>query len=402
METAVFKTITQETVDMIRNGGLVAVPTETVYGLACCGLNETAVKKVYDVKGRPEIKPLSLMVPGAESMSAYCEEVPSDAKRLAEEFWPGPLTIVLKAKAIIPPIVLAGGSTVGLRCPDHDLTLSLLEKVGIPLAAPSANPSGAPSPKNAEKVLEYFSGKIDGVIDGGECGIGTESTIIDMSSTPYRILRQGALPKEDIEDVLIKDRTIVGITGGSGCGKTTALTVMRDMGALVLDCDAIYHRLLAENEKLLDEIESAFPGVMENGRLDRKKLGSRVFSDLEALNELNCITHKYIEIEIVRLLREFAMSGGKIAAIDAVELISSGISQLCDYTVAVISPKEKRIERIIERDKISREYATSRIEAQKPEEYFREHCGYTLLNDGTYEQFTGKCEKFFKEILRNG
>ena len=185
METKRIQENIAEAARIIREGGLVAVPTETVYGLAGNGLSEEAVAKIYEVKGRPAVKPLSLMVPDESAMERYCLEIPPQAHALARRFWPGPLTIVLKAKEDIPSIVLAGGKTVGLRCPDHPLTLELLRACGLPLAAPSANPSGAESPKTAEKVLSYFDGKIGAVIDGGPCGIGRESTLIDMSAAPY-------------------------------------------------------------------------------------------------------------------------------------------------------------------------------------------------------------------------
>ena len=238
-------------VDIIKSGGLVGVPTETVYGLAGNGLDKAAVERIYEVKGRPAIKPLALMVPGKAAMECYCENIPKSAYDLADKFWPGPLTIVLKAKNIVPEIVRAGGETVGLRCPDHPMTLGLLEKSGLPFAAPSANPSDRPSPKNAAQVMDYFDGVIDAVIDGGDCGIGRESTLIDMSRKPYRILRQGALSEIEIADALVESMNIVGITGPTGCGKTTALNVLGDFGALVLDCDAVYHELLEKNAELI-------------------------------------------------------------------------------------------------------------------------------------------------------
>ena len=225
METKIIKNPSEIPIasEAIRSGGFAAVPTETVYGLCVNGLDEKAVQALYEIKGRPEVKPLSLMVPGAEAMDSYCENVPEAARYLAEKFWPGPLTIVLRAKACVPAIVRAGGETVGLRCPDHELTLSLLRDCALPLAGPSANPSGAPSPKNAETVLGYFGGQIETVLDGGECRVGTESTLLDMSRRPYRVLRQGALSRESIAKALRERMTVVGITGGSGCGKTTAL-----------------------------------------------------------------------------------------------------------------------------------------------------------------------------------
>ena len=239
MNTKRITTELAEAAAFLRDGQLVAVPTETVYGLAGNGLDVAAVEQIYEVKGRPAVKPLSLMVPGRESIERVCSDVPPAACALAERFWPGPLTIVLKAKPVVPEIVRAGGSTVGLRCPDHPATLETLRLAGVPFAAPSANPSGAPSPKTADEVLRYFDGQIAAVIDGGPCGIGTESTIVDLSQTPYRILRHGALPEKQVWQTLVDDMTIIGVTGGTGCGKTTALSAFSERGALVLDCDAV-------------------------------------------------------------------------------------------------------------------------------------------------------------------
>ena len=140
MNTRVFRGDVSGAAELIAAGGLVAVPTETVYGLAGDGTDVQAVERIYEVKGRPEVKPLSLMVPGQEAMERYCEDVPPQAKLLAERFWPGPLTIILKSRPLVPEIVRAGGETVGLRCPDHPDTLALLRACGVPLAAPSAMP----------------------------------------------------------------------------------------------------------------------------------------------------------------------------------------------------------------------------------------------------------------------
>ena len=380
-------------------GGLVAVPTETVYGLAGNGLDEKAVAEIYEVKGRPEVKPLSLMVHDAASMERYCENVPPQTYTLAKKFWPGPLTIVMKAKPCVPEIVRAGGETVGLRCPDHPLTLELLEKSGVPFAAPSANPSGEPSPKNADSVLKYFDGKIDAVLDGGECGIGCESTLIDLSRTPYRILRQGALPADEIADAFVDSMKIIGITGGTGCGKTTALNELERRGALLIDCDAVYHRMLETDRPMLDEIEKYFPGAVIDGKLDRKALGAVVFTDEEALRDLNIITHRHINLEIRRILREHAMNGGTLAAIDAIELFSSGLAKRCTATIGVIADREVRIDRIMRRDGISREYAMMRVNAQRPNEYFIQKCSHVLENNGSQEEFIEKCRKTFEEVL---
>ena len=399
MNTKRYISCTDELVGIMRGGGLVAVPTETVYGLAGNGLDEKAVAEIYEVKGRPEVKPLSLMVHDAASMERYCESVPPQAYTLAKRFWPGPLTIVMKAKPCVPEIVRAGGETVGLRCPDHPLTLELLEKSGVPFAAPSANPSGEPSPKNADSVLKYFDGRIDAVLDGGECGIGCESTLIDLSRTPYRILRQGALPADEIADALVDGMKIIGITGGTGCGKTTALNELERRGALLIDCDAVYHRMLETDRPMLDEIEKYFPGAVIDGKLDRKALGAVVFTDEEALRDLNIITHRHINLEIRRILREHAMNGGTLAAIDAIELFSSGLAKRCTATVGVIADRDVRIDRIMRRDGISREYAMMRVNAQRPNEYFIQKCSLVLENNGSQEEFIEKCRKTFEEVL---
>lgn len=399
MNTKRYISCTDELVGIMRGGGLVAVPTETVYGLAGNGLDEKAVAEIYEVKGRPEVKPLSLMVHDAALMERYCENVPPQAYTLAKKFWPGPLTIVMKAKPCVPEIVRAGGETVGLRCPDHPLTLELLEKSGVPFAAPSANPSGEPSPKNADSVLKYFDGKIDAVLDGGECGIGCESTLIDLSRTPYRILRQGALPADEIADALVDSMKIIGITGGTGCGKTTALNELERRGALLIDCDAVYHRMLETDRPMLDEIEKYFPGAVIDGKLDRKALGAVVFTDEEALRDLNIITHRHINLEIRRILRERAMNGGTLAAIDAIELFSSGLAKRCTATIGVIADREVRIDRIMRRDGISREYAMMRVNAQRPNEYFIQKCSHVLENNGSQEEFIEKCRKTFEEVL---
>ena len=397
MKTRLLKTEIGEAAAILRDGGLVAVPTETVYGLAGNGLDEEAVRQIYEVKGRPAVKPLSLMVPGAEAMERYCLDIPPAAKRLAERFWPGPLTLVLKARPEIPGIVLAGGDTVGLRCPDHPLTLSLLEKAGVPFAAPSANPSGAESPKTAEQVLAYFDGKIEAVLDGGPCGLGRESTILSLAGTPWRILRQGALAAEEIADALAEGLTVIGITGGTGSGKTTALRELQKRGALVIDCDAVYHELLETDRELLEELDAHFPGTVEGGALLRKKLGARVFSDSAALQQLNAIAHRHVSLAVRQRLRDWAMQGGSLAAVDAVELIGSGLADQCDLTVGVLAPEGARIERIMARDGISREYALLRLRAQRGDAYFRENCDCVLVNDGDPAQFAKQFNDLIKE-----
>ena len=183
---------------------------------------------------------------------------------------------------------------------------------------------------------------------------------------------------------------IIGITGGTGCGKTTLLKVIEEKGGLVLDCDAIYHQLLTRDDQLLNAIEARFPGTVENGVLQRKKLGSIVFSDENALMDLNKITHGAIKAEVLRLLE----TAPKLAAIDAIALFEGGLADLCDLTVAVTAPANVRVQRLMKRDNISEDYARSRIAAQHDEIWFREKCDWTLENSGTEIQFREKCLAF--------
>ena len=185
---------------------------------------------------------------------------------------------------------------------------------------------------------------------------------------------------------------ILGITGGTGCGKTTLLKVIEEIGGLILDCDAIYHELLASDESLLRAIENRFPGTVENGALQRKKLGSIVFSDENALRDLNKITHGAIKAEVLRRLEERP----KLAAIDAIALFEGGLAELCDVTVAVTAPAEIRVKRLMLRDNIPESYARSRIAAQHDDAWFRQHCHCTLENNGTEIQFREKCLAFLR------
>jgi dephospho-CoA kinase len=219
---------------------------------------------------------------------------------------------------------------------------------------------------------------------------------------PYRILRQGSLPAEEIMDTLVSGMTIVGITGGSGCGKTTALKELEKRGALLLDCDAVYHELLQNSESLITELKTAFPGTVEDGVLRRDRLGEIVFQDAEKLKLLNEITHRHIMAEITGRLRSRAMQGGTLAALDAIELIGSGLAEICDVTIAVTASDETRIARIMERDGISREKAELRIRAQRPNAWFEENCDFTLSNDGDRESFIRTLNEYLEERLNHG
>ena len=187
---------------------------------------------------------------------------------------------------------------------------------------------------------------------------------------------------------------IIGITGGTGCGKTTLLKTIERCGGLVLDCDAIYHELLASDRTLLAAIQDRFPGTVENGVLLRKKLGAIVFADEQALLDLNKITHGAVKQEVLRRLSAVP----KLAAIDAIALFEGGLAELCDVTVAVVAPEEDRVKRLMARDGISECYARSRIAAQHGADWFRQRCAYVLENNDTQMHFQEKCIAFLSNF----
>ena len=187
---------------------------------------------------------------------------------------------------------------------------------------------------------------------------------------------------------------IIGITGGTGCGKTTLLTCIEEKGGLILDCDAIYHHLLQTDQALLSAIETRFPGVVENGQLQRKKLGNIVFSDKKALDDLNKITHAAVKAEVQRHIK----GAPALVAIDAIALFEGGLAELCHTTVAVTAPIEDRVHRLMMRDGITEEYARKRIAAQHSNEDFSAMCQYTLENNGNLRDFHAKCLAFLDEF----
>ena len=432
--------------DILRRGGLLAIPTETVYGLGADGLDETAVLHIFEAKGRPQDNPLILHIPDASWLMRYCEDVPDAAYKLAERFWPGPLTMILKKKPCVPLRTTGGLETVGMRCPDHAVTRAIIEASGVPVAAPSANTSGRPSCTTAEHVREDMWGKIDGIVDGGPCQVGVESTILDLTCTPPRLLRPGGLPLEALEEVVgpvavdkavterLKDgeqpkapgmkyrhyapkapvtvvtgpaeasaqtilqmvkpgdgvicfdefaelfkeqeveclgpsqdkriqaqrvfdalrafdskdaaqiyaqcpdsqglglaisnrlkkaagfktiaagqkRVVIGITGGTGSGKTSALEAIRDLGGRVIDCDEVYHEMLRDSAELRHAIEVKFHGVFNSdGTLDRKKLGELVFENKERMAQLNEVIYRFIVPEVAPLSGRRTGGGGR-------------------------------------------------------------------------------------------
>lgn len=501
-----------EAADILRRGGLLGIPTETVYGLGADGLNEDAVRRIFEAKGRPQDNPLILHVPEVGWLERYCRDVPSSAYALAERFWPGPLTMILPKRDCVPLRTTGGLETVGVRCPDHPVTRAIIAAAGVPVAAPSGNTSGRPSPTTAAHMMEDMDSKIDGIVDGGACAVGVESTIIDLTVSPPRLLRPGGLPLEALEDVLgevavdkavrqklengekakapgmkyrhyapkapvtavtgapnrsaawirahltdgagvicfdefaplfdghivhklgrsgdkltqaqhvfdalrtfddtavtaifaqcpdegglglaVSNRLkkaagfhvvdasplVIGITGPTGAGKTSALRALERLGGQVLDCDAIYHEMLQSDIPLRSAIIDAFGDVFTpEGQLDRQKLGMVVFGDPAALDRLNDIIFAHLPRELQRRMDE---GSAPVVGIDAISLIESGLDKLCRRTVAVLAPAEQRVARIMARDNIPEEYARLRVQAQKRDDFYRVHCTDILMNDG--------------------
>ena len=188
--------------NIIMQGGLVAIPTETVYGLGANGLDEAAVARIFEAKGRPQDNPLILHISGPEQIELFCHHIPQSAYDLAEKFWPGPLTMVLPARSNVPKRTTGGLDTVAVRCPDSDVTREIIRLAGVPLAAPSANISGKPSTTTAKHVKYDHDGRIDAIVDGGSCRVGVESTIVDLSGEKPRLLRPGGISPEQLAEIL--------------------------------------------------------------------------------------------------------------------------------------------------------------------------------------------------------
>ena len=187
---------------LIKGGEVVAFPTETVYGLGADGLSESAVRKIFKAKGRPQDNPLILHVDSIQMLKRLVRDIPKDAYKCMERFWPGPLTMLFRKSDLVPDIITAGLQTVAIRMPSHPVALELIKRAGTPIAAPSANISGRPSPTRASHVVQDMKGKIAMIIDGGETGVGLESTVLDLTEKVPMVLRPGGVTLEDLRDLL--------------------------------------------------------------------------------------------------------------------------------------------------------------------------------------------------------
>lgn len=208
METKIYKVssadspLIKEAADILRDGGIVAIPTETVYGLAGNALDGRVTEKIYKAKGRPSDNPLIVHISEYSQWDPLVKEIPEGARALAEAFWPGPLTVILPKSQLIPDGVSGGLDTVAVRMPSDEIARKIITEAGVPLAAPSANTSGKPSPTSAKHVIEDLFGRIDAVVDGGDCSVGVESTVISLAVSPPRLLRPGGITPEMLTEVL--------------------------------------------------------------------------------------------------------------------------------------------------------------------------------------------------------
>jgi L-threonylcarbamoyladenylate synthase len=258
--------IITQAADVLRRGGLVAFPTETVYGLGADALNLEAVKRVFDVKGRPPDNPLIVHVAGTKQLDDVVDEIPDKAKMLGEAFWPGPLTLVMKRTILVSDLVTAGLDTVAVRMPDHPVALALIRALGEGIVGPSANLSGKPSPTTAQHVYDDLRGRIEVILDSGQTTIGMESTVVDVTVDPPVILRLGGLTRERIEEVIGPVET-----------DSTGDRSRRSPGTL--------HRHYAPKAQVLlvrHGDPAAFAALLQDQRQAGRKVGSIVHSALLA------------------------------------------------------------------------------------------------------------------------
>lgn len=512
--------------DILKKGGLVAIPTETVYGLAADALNPEAVKNIFIAKGRPQDNPLIVHVSSLEEIPPLVDEVDPRLYKLAEKFWPGPLTIILKKSSLIPDEVSAGLDTVAIRMPSHPIANKIIKESGVPLAAPSANASGRPSPTRASHVLEDIDGKIDAIVDGGSCSVGVESTVITLATEIPTLLRPGGVTPEELSEVLgeieishavfeklnegekvqspgmkykhyapkaqvtivkgsfenyckfvkaQKEETcavcfegegknfdkyieygsadnslaqaqhifdalrevdamgcktafvrcpvttgvglavynrllrsaafreinldikipVYGLTGHTGAGKSTIGEMLEKANLKVIDTDSLARKAV-ESRDVIDRLCKAFgDDIIKDGVLDRKALARKAFKDEESTKLLNSITHPEITRLTIEAIHLAESEGKKGAVIDAPVLFESPLTAVCNKIICVVAPEDVRLQRIMERDGISREDALIRMGAQKSKEYYVSKSDFIIENNNLNET-----EKIISEFLK--
>ncbi len=492
-----------EAARLLKDGQVVGMPTETVYGLAGNAYSSEAVNRIFEAKGRPQDNPLIVHISEFDEIYELVSNVPESARKLADAFWPGPLTMILPKSEKVPMCVTAGLNTVAVRCPNHPIANMLIKVSGLPLAAPSANLSGKPSPTKAEHVYKDLNGRIPLIIDGGECEEGVESTVVTLATAVPKLLRPGNVTLKQLKSVLgdvqvddavlnpLKEgekvsspgmkykhyspdarivvvkgsfekfkqyvnlncdddtyamvfkgegeglnvktveygfsdnyrqlshslfdllryldeikakccyvrcpdennddnlavlnrllraagfevvdankKIIIGLTGKTGAGKSTVSAYFSENGAYVIDGDIVARKVLSEDKTLLNKLNEAFSGILNNdGSLNRKLLAAKAFATPDKTELLNSIIHPAIN-RYIRKETLCAFENYDTVLVDAAAIIESGFADECDYLLVAHAPYEIRKERIMKRDNISENDALIRMNGQKDDEFY--------------------------------
>jgi len=493
--------IIDKAVQLLKVGEIVALPTETVYGLAGNALDPCAIAKIFEAKSRPQDNPLIVHVSDIEMLRELGLEISELALKLAEKFWPGPLTMVLKKiDDIIPSEISCGFDSVAVRVPNSRIMLEIIKRCGFPVAAPSANLSGRPSPTTVQHVRDDIGDLIDLIVDGGNCEIGIESTVISFvheKNEKIRVLRPGAVTVEmlsEFADVVVDDNgsplspgtrykhyspkaeviaviadseeafrdyvgesryviacpemqtlfatfrefdeqgaeqilvhlpepvgvglalhnriiraaefnvirvdeklNVVGLTGISGAGKSTAAKFFAERGFYVIDCDK-EARTVITSSPCIDEVREIFSEVFVDGVFNRKKAADVLFSNSKKLEKYQKLVFPYVVYGIIKIIES---SKSLNILLDASTLYQSGADDFCNKIIAVVADKQVCVKRITERDNISQNDALLRLSNQPNEEYYRSavqngNADYIIENNEKIEDLFDKVNKICK------
>jgi len=313
----VTKTVNQISIAVkeILSGNIVALPTETVYGLAANALNENAVLKIFEVKERPRFNPMIVHIYDIDQMEKYAIDIPEKVYLLAEKFSPGPITFIIKKKNIVPDIVTSGNDSVGLRIPAHPVFREVLKESGVPLSAPSANRSGKISPTSAKDVLKELDGKIDYILDGGNCSIGIESTVVSFIDG-IEILRHGFITKGEIEN-------IIGKVGKKNFDKIISPGLLKSHYA---PSTPLY---FTDDMNEMKKFSSDKIGILDFSKYKNKKeIALNLFSDLRNLDEMN------FDMIVCEKTED---KGIGIAINERLEKASNGFIRIINYQLSIVN-----------------------------------------------------------------